>query len=61
MERHQVAGFKDIRRRIWEGMTIKELYQVKNQRLEMQDSGIRVNQKDLDEINAELRKRGENV
>jgi hypothetical protein len=61
MEQDLILGFKELRRKIWEGMSITELYQVKNSRLEMLDSGMHIDKKDLEEINRELRKRGENV
>lgn len=61
MEQDLILGFKELRRKIWEGMSITELYQVKNSRLEMLDSGMHIDKKDLEEINKELRKRGENV
>jgi hypothetical protein len=61
MDLQKVVAFHEARKKIWEEMTIAELYQVRNHRLEMQDSGLQVNQTAINQINAELRKRGEDV
>jgi len=59
MQNYQVLQFRKQRDAMYKDMTINQLQAAKNQWLERLDSGMRIDQTALNQINAELKKRGE--
>ena len=61
MQNYQVAESKKMRRELYTKMTTDDLYRARNNRLEQLDSGLQVDRSAIEEINAELKRRGEYV
>ncbi len=59
MDKYQVLQFRKQRDAMYKDMTTNELQSAKRQWLEMLDSGMRIDQTALNQINAELKRRGE--
>lgn len=59
MEHYQVLMFRKQRDAMYKDMTTNQLQTAKNEWLERLDSGMRIDQTALNQINAELKKRGE--
>lgn len=59
MHSYQVMQFRKQRDAMYKAMTTNQLQQAKNEWLERLDSGMRIDQTALNQINAELKKRGE--
>lgn len=59
MDKYQVLQFRKQRDAMYKDMTTNELQSAKRQWLERLDSGMRIDQTALNQINAELKRRGE--
>lgn len=61
MQKYQVEEARTKRAELYTKMSINELYQARNQWLERQDSGMCIDKTAIQQITAELKRRGENV
>jgi hypothetical protein len=61
MQKYQVEEARTKRAELYAKMSIDTLYLARNQWLERQDSGMAIDKTALQQINAELKRRGENV
>jgi hypothetical protein len=59
VQNYQVLQFRKQRDALYKDMSTSQLQAAKNQWLERLDSGMRIDQTALNQINVELKKRGE--
>ena len=61
MQKYQVIEARVKRAELYTKMSVDTLYRARNQWLEMQDSGMAIDRVAIQQINAELKRRGEDV